>query len=102
MVTVREVETSNVHASVKHFNEHVNVPAGGAKGADNLGLALGEIDALKDVLELDAGGVGRGGFRVYHSLFSVCFLKCLDMSVLYLYLFAYLTTYYTIASKPSI
>ena len=51
MVTVGEVQASNVHAGVKHLDEHVNVPAGGAKSADDLSLALVKVDLLEDVLE---------------------------------------------------
>ena len=53
VITVREVETGDVHASIKHLDEHVNVPAGWAQCADYLGFALVEIDLLKDVLESD-------------------------------------------------
>ena len=49
-----EVETSDVHASVKHLDEHVDVPAGGSEGADNLGLAEAEVNLLEDVLELNS------------------------------------------------
>mgnify|MGYP006259916137 CR=1 FL=1 len=54
MITVREVETGDVHASVEHLDEHLSVPAGGSERADDLGLALAELDVLEDVLELDA------------------------------------------------
>ena len=73
MVTVREVETGNVHASVQHFDEHFHLPAGWTKGADNFGLPGVGIDALEDVLELDAAGVSAfvlGWF--YHSFACAC------------------------------
>ena len=54
VVAVREVEASNVHSCVEHLNKHVCVPAGGSQGADDLGLALVQIDLLEDVLESDA------------------------------------------------
>ena len=54
MVTVREVQTSDVHASVEHLDEHVDVPAGRAQCANDLGFALAELDLLEDVLESDA------------------------------------------------
>ena len=54
MIAVREVETRYIHASVEHLDEHVNVPAGGAQCANNLGFALAELDLLEDVLESDA------------------------------------------------
>jgi len=67
VVTVGEVEAGNVHTGVNHFDEHVNVPARGSKGADNFGAALGNINALEDVGELDAGGVLAHGLgRVNH------------------------------------
>ena len=53
MVTVREVETGDVHARVEHLDQHLGVPAGWAQGANNFGLALVEINRLKDVLEAD-------------------------------------------------
>jgi len=54
VITVREVEAGNVHASVEHLHEHLGVPASGSQGADDFGLALVEIDRLKDVLEANA------------------------------------------------
>lgn len=53
MISVRKVETRYIHASVKHLDEHLGVPTGWAQGADDFGLALGELDLLKDVLEAD-------------------------------------------------
>lgn len=53
MVTVREVETGDVHARVEHLDQHLGVPAGWAQCANNFGLALVEINRLKDVLEAD-------------------------------------------------
>lgn len=66
MVTMREVETGNVHASVEHLYEHVDVPASGSERADNLCLTLVEIDCLKDVLEADVAGVGTTCVSLYH------------------------------------
>jgi len=54
MVSMREVETSDIHASIKHLDKHVYVPACGSQGADDFGLTLAELDLLKDVLEADA------------------------------------------------
>ena len=54
VVAVREVEAGNVHACVEHLHKHVSVPAGGSQGADDLGLALVQINLLEDVLESDA------------------------------------------------
>ena len=69
MVTMREVETGNVHASVEHLYEHVDVPASGSERADNLCLTLVEIDCLKDVLEADVAGVGTTCVSLYHFRF---------------------------------
>ena len=61
MVTVREVETRYIHASVEHLDEHLYVPASRSQSADDLGLAMLELNLLKDVLEADATGVGATG-----------------------------------------
>ena len=71
VITVGEVETSDVHASVEHLHEHISVPAGRAERADDLGLAVLELDLLKDVLEADATGVGATGVCFYHSILTV-------------------------------
>lgn len=62
VVAVREVETSYVHACVNHFNEHVDIPAGWPEGANDFGSALGNVDGLENVGELDPGGVLGNGF----------------------------------------
>ena len=73
MVTVREIETGNVHASVQHFDEIFDIPAGWAKGADNFGLSCVGVDALEDVLELDATGVSALVLaRLYHYFACAC------------------------------
>ena len=54
VIAVREVETRHIHASVEHLDEHVDVPAGRAQCANDLGFALAELDLLEDVLESDA------------------------------------------------
>lgn len=54
VVSVREVKSGNVHASVEHLDEHVGVPAGGSEGANDLGLPLAKVDLLEDVLEADS------------------------------------------------
>ena len=58
VITVGEVETGDVHASVEHLHEHISVPAGRAERADDLGLALAKVDLLEDVLEANSAGVG--------------------------------------------
>jgi hypothetical protein len=57
MVSVREIETSYVHASIEHFDEHFDIPAGWTKGANDFGLSRVGVDAFEDVLEFDAAGV---------------------------------------------
>ena len=54
VISVGEIETSDIHAGVEHLHEHLDIPAGGSEGANDLGLALVEINSLKDVLESDA------------------------------------------------
>jgi hypothetical protein len=44
MIAVREVETGDIHAGIEHLDEHIGVPAGRAQGANDLGLALAEVD----------------------------------------------------------
>ena len=55
VVSMREIETGNIHSCIEHFDKHFNFPAGGSKSANDLCLAQGKIDLLEDVLELDAG-----------------------------------------------
>jgi len=54
VVSVGEVEAADVHAGVEHLDEHVDVPAGGTEGADDLDLAEVGVDGLEDVAELDS------------------------------------------------
>lgn len=53
VVTMREVETGNIHASVEHLDKHVDVPAGRSECANDLGLAGLRIDGLENVVEAD-------------------------------------------------
>ena len=76
MISVREVETSDIHASVEHLDKHVSVPASRAEGADDLGLTLGELDLLKDVLEADAARVSAALSCFYHSILTVSSKVC--------------------------
>jgi hypothetical protein len=39
VVAVGEVQTADVHAGIEHFNEHVDIPAGRAKCADDFGFS---------------------------------------------------------------
>ena len=55
---MREVKTGNVHASVEHLDEHLDVPTGGSESANDLGLALIEVNLLKNVLESNTTAVG--------------------------------------------
>ena len=79
VITVGEVETSDVHASVEHLHEHISVPAGRAERADDLGLAMGKVDLLEDVLEANSAGVGAL-VCLYHFVLT-CALKCVLVSV---------------------
>ena len=73
MVSVREIEASYIHSCVKHPHEHLGLPTGGSKGADDLGLALRQLDLLEDILESNATGVSCTGVCcVYHSIFTNC------------------------------
>jgi hypothetical protein len=58
VITVGEVEASDVHTGVDHLDELLNLVAGWAEGANNLGAAEVGVDGLEDVLELDVLGVG--------------------------------------------
>ena len=51
---MREVKTGDVHASIDHLYERVNVPAGGTHGANDLGLAKVGINVFEDVGELNS------------------------------------------------
>lgn len=65
VITVGEVETSDVHAGVDHLYEGLNRVASGSKGADDLGAAEVGINRFEDVVELDVLGVG-GYFLRFH------------------------------------
>jgi hypothetical protein len=41
---MREVETSDIHACIDHFNEHFDFVAGWTKGANDFGSAFGNVD----------------------------------------------------------
>ena len=58
VISMREVKTGNVHASVEHLDEHLDVPTGGSESANDLGLALIEVNLLKNVLESNTTAVG--------------------------------------------
>ncbi len=64
MVTVREVETRDVHASIDHVDELINLIAGRAEGADDFGFAKFCVDGFEDVGELDACRVS--GWVLFH------------------------------------
>ena len=83
VITVGEVEAGNVHAGVDHLAELFDALASGAERADNLGAALGGVDGLEDVGELDVGTVAGdsliGGLHLCsldRCLFTlVCFMS---------------------------
>lgn len=69
-----EIETCDVHASVDHLDEHVDVPAGGAQSAHNFGFARCRVNRLKNVLEFDAARVStRWLASVNHCFFDDVF-----------------------------
>jgi len=49
-----EVESGDIHAGVKHFDETVYIPAGGSKGANNFGFACLDIGGGKDAVKLNS------------------------------------------------
>lgn len=65
VVTVREVQATNVHASVDQFSESINSVAGGSHCANNFGAAFLSFDLFKHVVELDVSRVTRRHFVVY-------------------------------------
>lgn len=71
MVSVREIEASYIHSCVQHPHEHLSLPTGGSKRADDLSLALRELDLLEDILETNATGVSRSGVCFNHSIFTI-------------------------------
>jgi len=73
---VGEVEPGDVHAGIEHLDEHLSVPAGGSKSANDLGLPLVEIDGLENVLESDATGVAADIMCFYHSILIVSSKMC--------------------------
>lgn len=54
MVSVGEVEAADVHTCIEHLDKHVDIPAGGTEGANNLDLAGVGVNSLEDVAELDS------------------------------------------------
>lgn len=62
VVTVGEVETGNVHTSINHVDELLDLVASWSEGADDLGAAHLGLDALEDVVEFDGVGVSRSLF----------------------------------------
>jgi len=90
VVTMGEVKTSNVKASIDHREELIFSAAGRTKGADNLGVALGDIDISLHVGEGEEGGdvqnlLFGGFFKVFNLLCECCILSC-EVSVLLLVL----------------
>lgn len=71
MVAVREIQTRDIHASINHPDEHVSLPAGRSEGNDNLSLTMGQVNLLKDALEVDPVGV-RGVVCINHGSIFGC------------------------------
>lgn len=57
MISVGEVQTSNVHTGIKHLDEHLGVPASGSESADNLGLTGFHVHGLEHLSVFDSSGV---------------------------------------------
>ena len=72
VVSVGEVQTRHVHAGVQHLDEHLHVPAGRAKGADNFGLSGVGVDRFEDVVKFDSARVGASLSLFYHSILTAC------------------------------
>ena len=73
VISVGEVETGHIHASVQHFDEIFDIPTRWAKGANDFGLPCVGVDALEDVIELDATRVcARWECWFYHSILTAC------------------------------
>jgi len=54
VISMGEVESGDIHAGVKHFDETVYIPAGGSKGANNFGFACLDIGGGKDAVKLNS------------------------------------------------
>jgi len=68
-----EVETGNVHTSIQHFDEVLDIPTSRAKGANDFGLPCVGVDTLEDVLELNSTRVcARRVAWFYHSILTAC------------------------------
>jgi len=81
VVTVREVETGDVHAGVEHADEHLGVPAGRADSADDLALAQIKVDRFEDVLETNVARVRTSSVCFYHFLYLLFLQKFVLVSV---------------------
>jgi hypothetical protein len=53
VISMREVESGDIHTGIKHFDETVDIPTGGSKGADDLGFALLNISGFEDAVKLN-------------------------------------------------
>jgi hypothetical protein len=51
MVTVREVQTSDVHASVQHFDKVFDIPACGTERANDFGLTVVRVILREDLVK---------------------------------------------------
>jgi hypothetical protein len=57
VVVVLHVKSGNVHASVKHFDEHLNVPAGWSESTNDFGPSDAGVSGFENLGELNFGGV---------------------------------------------
>jgi hypothetical protein len=54
VISLREVEAGNIHASVYHFDHHVNLLRSLSEGADNLCSTVVNIDSFENTVEFGA------------------------------------------------
>ena len=52
-----EVQASDVHTSIEHLDEHIDIPASGSEGANDLGFASSHIDGLEHLRKSDVSRV---------------------------------------------
>jgi hypothetical protein len=62
VISMGEVESSHVHASVDQGFQSGNIPAGRTKSAENLGGALGRVALVEDHVEAN---VSSAKFRTH-------------------------------------
>jgi len=51
VITMGEIESSNVQTSIDHFDEHWSIPTGWTKGANNLSLSHLSVEGSEDLID---------------------------------------------------